>query len=156
MTAYATEEDALVRWPGQAKPTGADLARLDTLLGVAASQLDRAAERDWHRHPQTGTEAWLATGGGVSRFDGQEFANITMADGLASGFVNGLVREPGGVLWVATVSGGIGRHDPAEHKTRMFTTKDGLLSDWVTCAAREQSAAGLQSPARSSAAGWWW
>lgn len=67
MTAYATSEDALLRWPGAAKPTGADLERIESLLPVAAQQLDRAAQRDWYRHPAAEDdpdEVWYATGDG--------------------------------------------------------------------------------------------
>lgn len=67
MTAYATDTDALLRIPGEAKPTGADLARLQALLPVAAEQLNRAAQRDWYRHPadeEDEPEVWYATGEG--------------------------------------------------------------------------------------------
>lgn len=67
MTAYATEEDALLQWPGAAKPTGGDLARLNVLLPVAAQQMDKAAQRDWYRHPAVeydDPETWYAEGEG--------------------------------------------------------------------------------------------
>lgn len=68
MTAYATEADALLRWPGAGKPTGADLERLNALLPVAAEQLNRAAQRDWFRHPADGDddpETWYEAGDGT-------------------------------------------------------------------------------------------
>lgn len=67
MTAYATEADALAQFPGAAKPTGDNLARLVALLPVAAEQLNRAAQRDWYRHPANdydGPDEWFAEGEG--------------------------------------------------------------------------------------------
>lgn len=54
---------------------------------------------------------WAGTwGGGVSRFDGEEWRNITTADGLAGDIVYAIAREPDGTLWFGT-NQGLSRYD---------------------------------------------
>jgi hypothetical protein len=74
---------------------------------------------------------WFATaGGGVSRYDGKEFVNLTTKDGLLHNHVSAIHRDPDGVMWFSTGhltegGGGISRYDGKEFVN--FTTKDGLL-----------------------------
>ena len=54
---------------------------------------------------------WIATlGGGVSRFDGTRFLNLTRADGLAGDVVFAIAEDASGALWFAT-DGGLSRYD---------------------------------------------
>jgi len=42
---------------------------------------------------------------GVVRYDGKEWRNFTMEDGLAPGGVNSIVQTDDGLLWVVSVDG---------------------------------------------------
>src|SRR5204863_5301971 len=54
---------------------------------------------------------WIATGGGVSRFDGNQFVNLTSEDGLLSDRVYNFWRQTNGIWWFCT-SRGVSRYDP--------------------------------------------
>ncbi len=60
---------------------------------------------------------WFCTGGGLSRFDGHEFANFGTAAGLPHSSVNDLLETRAGAYWVAT-DGGLVRFDPTGASTR--------------------------------------
>ena len=53
---------------------------------------------------------WIATEGGLVRFDGVDFAVLTHANtpGLPSDLIDGLMEDRDGTLWIST-SGGLGR-----------------------------------------------
>ncbi len=75
---------------------------------------------------------WIATGGGISRFDGKDFSNLTTEDGLLSDRVFNLWREERSGIWWFCTARGVSRYDPAmarEGRTafRNFTDKDGLM-----------------------------
>lgn len=48
---------------------------------------------------------WFATGGGISRYDGNRFTNYTTKDGLASDQVWCLLIDRKGWLWAGTEEG---------------------------------------------------
>jgi ligand-binding sensor domain-containing protein/signal transduction histidine kinase len=48
---------------------------------------------------------WIATGDGISRFDGYTFRNYTTDDGLPDRRVNDLLETRAGVYWIATGAG---------------------------------------------------
>ena len=48
---------------------------------------------------------WLATQGGVARFDGLRFSTFTALDGLPRNYVRDLTVGPDGRVWVATLDG---------------------------------------------------
>jgi len=78
---------------------------------------------------------WIATMGGVSRFDGKEFVNMTSEDGLLDDQVFNLWREPSGIWWFCTARG-VSRFDPAAAKEgrpafHNYTTQDGLASGQI-------------------------
>ncbi|MBI3416161.1 MAG: hypothetical protein HY043_12760 [Verrucomicrobia bacterium] len=77
---------------------------------------------------QSGT-IWFGTSGGLSRFDGKEFQNFTMQDGLPDYRVWALVRDEDGIIWLHTKTGGLTRYDPRTKQGKVFTQKDGLPSD---------------------------
>lgn len=48
---------------------------------------------------------WFGTQGGVSRYDGKEFVNFTLRDGLAGNIVKTIEGDPDGSLWFGTDRG---------------------------------------------------
>jgi len=76
---------------------------------------------------------WIATGGGVSRFDGASFVNFVTADGLAGGNIVAISGTSDGVLWFAA-DRGLTRYDPQSFES--YTKADGLADNAVTSAAR--------------------
>jgi PAS domain S-box-containing protein len=85
---------------------------------------------------------WLATEGGVSRYDGREFVNFTAEDGLPPGVVTSVCPDAHGAMWFGSWGGGVTRYDPAAERTggrkwRTFTKADGLLNNYVESILRE-------------------
>ena len=78
---------------------------------------------------QNGT-VWVGTwGGGLARFDGSQFKNFTVKDGLPSNHVFMLHEDTDGVLWVGT-SNGMSQFNDGQFDNRM-TTHEGLFSNTV-------------------------
>lgn len=72
---------------------------------------------------------WAGTwGGGVSRFDGKEWKNLTTADGLAGNVVFSVTQDDKGVYWFGTDKG-LSSYDGSQWHT--YTNKDGLLANSV-------------------------
>ncbi len=72
---------------------------------------------------------WFGTrGGGVSRYDGEEFVNFTTDEGLAHNTVLSIYQDREGFLWFGT-DNGISRYDG--EKFVNFTTDEGLAADDV-------------------------
>jgi len=72
---------------------------------------------------------WCGTwGGGLARFDGSEWTNFTVADGLPGNHIFMLHEDSGGNIWVGT-DNGLARRDGDGFK--VFTTADGLFSNRV-------------------------
>jgi len=72
---------------------------------------------------------WAGTwGGGLARFDGSQWTNYTMADGLPANHVFMLYEDNKGRIWVGT-SNGLALRDGDTFK--VFTTRDGLFSNNV-------------------------
>lgn len=72
---------------------------------------------------------WCGTwGAGLARFDGDNWTNFTVADGLPGNHVFMLHADPDGNLWIGT-SNGLARFDDATFKR--FTTADGLFSNRI-------------------------
>ena len=101
---------------------------LTYLEGLASNQV-RAVLRD-----RDGL-LWLATLGGVSRYDGKRFENFTTEDGLAHNRVNAIYQDRDGVLWFGT-GGGLSRYEGRHFQN--FTTRDGLAHDDVTTIYRDR------------------
>ncbi len=53
---------------------------------------------------------WIATLGGISRFDGKEFISYSTSDGLLDNQINCITQSQDGILWIGTL-GGIIRYD---------------------------------------------
>ena len=69
---------------------------------------------------------WLATWGGLVRFDGERFRIFTSADipGLGSGRIMSLCETRSGVLWIGTRDGALIRLEDGVTKT--YTQREGL------------------------------
>lgn len=65
---------------------------------------------------------WIATQGGVSRFDGQQFQNFSVQDGLGYPLVNRICETRGGEIWLATNGSGAARYDPLGPPGRRFVS----------------------------------
>jgi hypothetical protein len=78
---------------------------------------------------------WIATTGGVSRFDGEEFVNLTTEDGLLDDRVYNLGARGERHLVVLHRARGISLRSSAAHEGknvfRSFTSKDGLAPGQV-------------------------
>ncbi len=55
---------------------------------------------------------WFCTADGLSRFDGSQFVNYQLEDGLLAPSVNDIVEAGDGTYWIATNSDGVFRFDP--------------------------------------------
>ena len=76
---------------------------------------------------------WAGTwGGGVSRYDGEAWTNLTTADGLAGNVVYAIGQDEDGVLWFGT-NHGLSRYDGRSWLTYDHT--NGLLNDHVYAVA---------------------
>ncbi|NKB65894.1 MAG: response regulator [Candidatus Latescibacteria bacterium] len=83
----------------------------------------------WDLHEDRNGYLWFGTiGGGVSRFDGQNFVNLTTQQGLADDIVVEIFEDRDGYLWFGTY-GGVSRWDG--EKLRNWTQADGLASNNV-------------------------
>jgi len=80
---------------------------------------------------------WLATnGGGVTRYDGEEFTTFTTSDGLGGYVVSSIAQGRDGTMWFGTggwvqAGGGLSSYDGREMVT--FSTEDGLPGNNVLC-----------------------
>lgn len=68
---------------------------------------------------------WFCTTEGLSRFDGREFLNYGIADGLPVPSTNDLLSAEGGA-WVATNGGGVAWFDPASPSPRFHPVDVGV------------------------------
>ncbi|HEX8359751.1 MAG TPA: two-component regulator propeller domain-containing protein [Longimicrobium sp.] len=75
---------------------------------------------------------WLASFEGLVRFDGVTFRSFAEAEipGLARASFRRLAVDRRGALWAASETGGVVRW--ADGRWKVFTTRDGLVSDRIT------------------------
>lgn len=72
---------------------------------------------------------WAGTwGGGAARFDGTEWRNLTVANGLAGNIVYAIAQHPDGAYWFGT-NHGLSRYDGKEFIN--YGPADGLLDENV-------------------------
>ncbi|MBN4049645.1 SpoIIE family protein phosphatase [Bacteroidales bacterium AH-315-N07] len=79
---------------------------------------------------------WLATAGGVSRFNGKDFTNITTAEGLVSNRTHTIISDWEGNIWIGTDLGiSILKTDLLSHnldfEIKNITTKHKLVHNTV-------------------------
>jgi signal transduction histidine kinase/ligand-binding sensor domain-containing protein len=73
---------------------------------------------------------WLGGTEGVSRYDGTNITNYTVANGLVNGFVVGIAEDETGDLWFAT-RGGLSKFDG--YSFTNYTEDDGLVGGTILC-----------------------
>jgi len=79
---------------------------------------------------------WNGTwGGGLSRFDGQQWRNFTTKDGLPSNHIFMLNSDSEGRLWIGS-SAGLSLFNPQTEQFTTYTTADGLFSNNVFSIAK--------------------
>lgn len=84
-------------------------------------------------HVDKDDRVWAGTwGGGVSRFDGTRWSNLTTADGLAGNIVFAMAEDARGALWFGTDQG-LSRYDGKAWRT--FRRADGLPGEAVYAVA---------------------
>ena len=86
---------------------------------------------------------WLATYGGVSKYDGRTFTNYTINDGLGSNQVRAIHEDRNGVLWFGTYGGGIARLLPDSlqqegKKFQVYNKDNGLSNNYIFDIAEDQ------------------
>ncbi|AEE49352.1 ligand-binding sensor domain-containing protein [Haliscomenobacter hydrossis] len=65
---------------------------------------------------------WIATMGGVSRYDGQHFTGFSMNDGLANNICLTILSDRKGRIWVGTQNG-LSRYDGSRFRNYFFSKK---------------------------------
>jgi PAS domain S-box-containing protein len=73
---------------------------------------------------------WIGTAAGISYYNGSVFRNYTAEDGLSGSFIQRIVRNSRGQIWIATLGGGISKFDGGNFQA--LTTEDGLPSNCAT------------------------
>src|SRR4051812_16157740 len=80
---------------------------------------------------------WLASWQGIIKYDGKQFTNVTLKEGLIHFHVFYAFEDKAGNLWFSTVRGGLYRYDGKTF--RLFTTKDGLADNSVSCMMEDKA-----------------
>ena len=80
---------------------------------------------------------WLATRGGLARFDGVRFSTFTASSvkGLESSTMQEMVIDPDGSMWIASLGGGMIHYQTGVF--RSYTSRDGLPSDDINSIYRD-------------------
>lgn len=78
---------------------------------------------------------WIATGNGLSRFDGIEFVNYTRKDGLPSNDVQGVFEDSLGFIWTESAKNGLSEYDGV----RFTNFPLGNISDTIPVNAKHES-----------------
>lgn len=72
---------------------------------------------------------WLATWEGIISYDGKQFTNITLKEGLEHWHVFSILEDKSGNLWFGTIGGGVYRYDG--NSFSLFTTSNKLAGNVV-------------------------
>jgi PAS domain S-box-containing protein len=90
---------------------------------------------------------WMGGDAGIIRWDGYEFreypAEPTRPGGLRNADVDILHRDTAGRLWVGTMSGGVGRYDPAQDRWVSVPLENGRCAGHHVWALADDGAGGL-------------
>jgi ligand-binding sensor domain-containing protein/signal transduction histidine kinase len=73
---------------------------------------------------------WFGTAGGVSRYNGKEFVDLTEEDGLSHNHIHAICQTSDDMLWFATHGDGVFGYDGKEIIQRL-TEKNGLVDNHV-------------------------
>ena len=74
-------------------------------------------------------------GGGVSRFDGKQFLNLTEKEGLCSNLLRPILKDHNGLYWFGALGGPLCTYNGKEFK--QFTSKGAKLNDHIYAIAED-------------------
>ena len=69
---------------------------------------------------------WFGTAGGVSRYDGKQFVNLTVRDGLVNNYILAIHQDAAGVMWFGT-TGGVSCYANPNARLRLSAKSNGRL-----------------------------
>ncbi|HYE57087.1 MAG TPA: two-component regulator propeller domain-containing protein, partial [Rhodothermales bacterium] len=105
------------------------------------STLGATVLRTIYERPREPGILWIGTGGGgLDRFEvrANRVIHFTEAEGLANGYVYGILEDPSGRLWLST-NNGLSVFDPETRTFTNYTPDDGLQSPEFNGGAYSQS-----------------
>ncbi len=79
-------------------------------------------------------DIWLATFGGIIRYDGETFMNVT--EGVSDHRFFSIVEDSEDRLWFGSIGGGVYSYDGTSFQ--QLTTTDGLIDNEVNCIFEDQ------------------
>ena len=89
---------------------------------------------------------WFGTESGLSRYDGQDFKNYRHDEddpgSIGGNRINDIVEDKNGILWIATLRGGLNKYDPS---TDLFTSYPLVFEDTLTLPTDELNCLFLDS-----------
>jgi len=74
---------------------------------------------------------WMATQGGISRFDGKKFKTFTSKEGLPGSDITFSCEDKLGNIWIATNGYGVAKYNGSTFE--IYNSKNGLKNDVVYC-----------------------
>lgn len=96
---------------------------------------------------RTGYLWFSSNGNGAYRYDGQEWTNFSVDEGMAHPVVRAICEDRSGNLWFGTF-GGVTRYDPSrtgQAGWTTFTRKDGLPDNAMLAVPVGRTSSGLES-----------
>ncbi len=83
---------------------------------------------------------WLATWEGIISYDGKQFTNLTLKEGLKQIHVFSILEDKAGNLWFGTIGDGVIRKTTGEsNSVTYFTTAEGLTGNTVLCMVEDMA-----------------
>lgn len=115
-------------WVGH-QSTGISLIQGDSVLhfsednGLANNEVHDMIEAE-------DSSIWVATFGGVSRYDGKTWESTTTENGLSMNNTRCLLQDAKGDIWVGTYGAGV--NIISGHKVISLSSQDGLANNYIT------------------------
>jgi ligand-binding sensor domain-containing protein len=81
---------------------------------------------------------WFASWQGALSYDGHQFTNITLMEGINHFHIFSLLEDRGRNLWLGSIKGGAFRYDPIRHTVTQFTVAEGLAGHSVLCMQQDK------------------
>jgi signal transduction histidine kinase/ligand-binding sensor domain-containing protein len=101
-----------------------------TLHGLKKNQIHQALEDHLGN-------LWLATGGGLTRYDGKTFTHFTQKSGQGDKSIISLYKDRSNNIWIGTMGGGVIRFNGKSFST--FETKAGIQRDEIWSIMEDKS-----------------